>query len=220
MRLNAQDTEWHDADWSAVASADGVVLPKVEDPDAVIRAAERLEPGQSIWCMLETPLGVLRADAIAAASRRLAGLVMGTSDLVKDLRARHRPDRLAVLPSLGLCVLAARAHGLAAIDGVHLDLQDDAGFEAACAQGRDLGFDGKTLIHPKTISTANAVFGPDEREIAEAQAIIDAFERAQKAGKGVTVLDGKLIESLHVEAARRTLAIAQAIAGRQVATDA
>ncbi|MEO1249632.1 MAG: CoA ester lyase [Pseudomonadota bacterium] len=214
VRLNAEGTPWHDEDWSAVAGADGALLPKVESPETVQRAAERLPPSTALWCMLETPIGILRANEIAGASPRLAGLVMGTSDLVKDLGARHTADRSSVLTALSLSVLAARAHGLVAIDGVHTDLQDDAGFEAACRQGRDLGFDGKSLIHPKTIAAANAAFGPDEAEIAEARKIITAFDEAEQAGKGVTVSDGKLVEALHVQAAERTLAIAQAIAQR------
>ncbi len=214
VRLNAEGTPWHEQDWSAVEGADGALLPKVESPETVQRAAERLPPSAALWCMLETPIGILRANEIAGASPRLAGLVMGTSDLVKDLGARHTADRTSVLTALSLCVLAARAHGLVAIDGVHTDLQDEVGFEAACRQGRDLGFDGKSLIHPKTIAAANAAFGPDDAEIAEARKIIEAFDKAKRAGKGVTVSDGKLVEALHVQAAERTLAIAQAIAQR------
>lgn len=214
VRLNAESTPWHEQDWSAVEGADGVLLPKVESPETVRRAADRLPSSTALWCMLETPLGVLRANEIAGASPRLAGLVMGTSDLVKDLGARHTADRSSVLTALSLCVLAARAHGRVAIDGVHTDLQDEDGFEAACRQGRDLGFDGKSLIHPKTIAASNAAFGPDEAEIAEARRIIEAFDEAKRAGKGVTVSDGKLVEALHVQAAERTLAIAEAIAER------
>lgn len=215
VRLNAEGTPWHEQDWSAIAGADGALLSKVENPETVRRAADQVPGNTALWCMLETPIGILRANEIAGASPRLAGLVMGTSDLVKDLGARHTADRSSVLISLGLCVLAARAHGLIAIDGVHSDLHDDEGFEAACRQGRDLGFDGKSLIHPKTIAAANAAFGPSESEIAEARQIIDAFDDAKRAGRGVTVSDGKLVESLHVQAAERTLAIAEAIAERK-----
>jgi citrate lyase subunit beta/citryl-CoA lyase len=161
--------------------------------------------------MVETPRGVLAAPAVAGATPRLAALVMGTSDLVKDLGARHTPGRAEVLVALGTVLLAARAHGLAALDGVHLDLADDAGFEAACRQGRDLGFDGKTLIHPKTIEAANRAFSPTEAELADARRIIAAHAEAEAAGRGVVVVDGRLVEALHVEAARRLVALASAI---------
>ena len=163
-------------------------------------------------CMMETPRGILQAEEIAGASKRLSCLVMGTSDLVKDLNAAHTPERLPVLTSLSLCVLAARAHGLAIVDGVHLDLNDDEGFAGHCRQGRQLGFDGKTLIHPKTIAMANEIFGPSAEEVEQARRIIEAHGEATRAGKGVVVLDGKLVENLHVEAAERTVAQAEAIA--------
>jgi citrate lyase subunit beta/citryl-CoA lyase len=161
--------------------------------------------------MLETPRGILNASAIAA-SPRVAALVMGTSDLTKDLHARHTRDRLPLLTSLGLCVLAARAAGVAALDGVHLDLEDDAGFAAACRQARDLGFDGKTLIHPRTIAAANEVFAPAAADVDWARRVIAAHAEAIAQGRGVVVLDGRLIENLHVEDAHRTVALADAIA--------
>jgi citrate lyase subunit beta/citryl-CoA lyase len=164
--------------------------------------------------MIETPRGVLASAEIAAATPRLACLVAGTSDLVKDLRARHTPARTEVLASLSLVVLAARANGLAALDGVHLDLADDAGFEAACAQGRDLGFDGKTLVHPRTIEVANRAFAPAPEEVAAARRVIAAHAEAERAGSGVVVVDGRLVEGLHVEEARRIVALAEAIAAR------
>ena len=139
---------------------------------------------------------------------------MGTSDLVKDLRARHTPSRAEVQFALGAVLLAARAHGLAALDGVHLDLADEAGFEAACRQGRDLGFDGKTLVHPRTIAAANRAFAPSDAEVAEARRIIAAHAEAEAAGKGVVVVDGRLVEALHVEDGRRVVALAEAIAAR------
>lgn len=218
LRVNAAGTPWGAADLAAAArsGAHAVVLPKVESAEAV-RAAEAELRGHgapaelALWVMVETPRGVLRVAEIAGATPRIACLVMGTSDLVKDLRARHTPGRLEVLTSLSLTVLAARAHGLAALDGVHLDLADEAGFEAACRQGLDLGFDGKTLIHPKTIAVANRVFTPGAEELARARRIIEAHEAAAAAGKGVAVLDGRLVESLHVEDARRLLALAAAI---------
>jgi citrate lyase subunit beta/citryl-CoA lyase len=218
LRVNGAGTPWGAADLAAAArsGAHAVVLPKVESAEAVRAAEADLRghgaPGElALWVMVETPRGVLRVAEIAGATPRLACLVMGTSDLVKDLRARHTPGRLEVLTSLSLTVLAARAHGLAALDGVHLDLADEAGFEAACRQGLDLGFDGKTLIHPKTIAVANRVFTPGAEELARARRIIEAHEAAAAAGKGVAVLDGRLVESLHVEDARRVLALAAAI---------
>ena len=161
--------------------------------------------------MMETPLGMLHAEEVAVVSPRIACLVMGTSDLVKDLQAAHTPMRLPVLTALGLCLLAARAYGLAILDGVHLDLNDDKGFAAHCQQGKELGFDGKTLIHPKTIAKANEVFGPSEEEVAYSHKIIAAHAEAEKAGKGVVLVDGKLIENLHVENAKRLVALDTAI---------
>jgi citrate lyase subunit beta/citryl-CoA lyase len=221
LRVNGLATPWGLDDLAAVAraGADAIVLPKVEAPDEVHAAEAALAAagapaGLALWAMIETPRGVLAVDAIAGASPRLACLVAGTSDLTKDLRARPTPGRAEVLPALGLLLLAARAHGLAALDGVHLDLADDAGFEAACRQGRDLGFDGKTLVHPRTIDVANRIFAPDAAEVAAARAIIAAHAEALAAGAGIAVVDGRVVEALHVEAARRTVALAEAIAAR------
>ena len=218
LRVNALDTEWGEDDLRAAASMplDAVLLPKVESAERVRETVARLDragapPGLVVWCMIETPRGVLAAAEIAGASSRVAALVMGTSDLTKDLRAYDTPGREPLLTSLGLVLLAARVHGLAALDGVHLDLADEAGFAALCAQGRALGFDGKTLIHPKQIAPANAAFAPSPDEIAQAKKIIAAHEAALAAGKGIVVVDGRLIENLHVEAARRTVALAEAI---------
>ena len=221
LRVNALGTPWGEQDLAAAARMpiDGVVLPKVESVE-VIRAAEAVlvakgaGEGLAIWCMMETPLGILRAGDIAAASRRLGGLIMGTSDLSNDLHARHTRERLPLLTSFGLCLLAARAFGLAILDGVHLDLADDVGFEESCRQGSDLGFDGKTLIHPKTIAAANAAFSPSAGDIAWSRRIITAHEAAIDAGAGVVLVDGKLIENLHVENARRLLALTAAIEER------
>ncbi len=221
VRVNGPATPWgaDDLALAARSGADAVVLPKVEGADEV-RAAERAldaagaPPTLALWCMVETPRGVLAAPAIAAASPRLACLVMGTSDLVKDLRARHTPSRAEVLVALGTVLLAARAFGLAALDGVHLDLADDVGFEAACRQGRALGFDGKTLVHPRTIDVANRAFAPDDAEVAAARRVIAAHAEAEAAGRGVVVVDGRLVEALHVEEARRVVALADAIAAR------
>jgi len=219
IRVNGLDTPWGADDVAAAARAkpDAVVLPKVESA-AQIAELERLltaagaAPDLAIWCMMETPLGILRAEEIARASSRIAVLVMGTSDLTKDLRARHRPDRLPMLASLSHCLLVARAYGRAILDGVHLDLADADGFMAACRQGLEMGFDGKTLIHPSQVEPCNMVFAPSEDEVAAARKIIAAFDAATAAGKGVVVVDGRLIENLHVENARRVIALASAIA--------
>jgi citrate lyase subunit beta/citryl-CoA lyase len=219
LRVNALDTDWGEDDLKMASAMrlDAVLLPKVESAarvrDSVALLARAGAPASlAIWCMIETPQGVLAAAEIAAAHPRVGALVMGTSDLTKDLRAATMPDRLPLLTSLQLVLLAARAHGFAALDGVHLDLADDEGFAAVCAQGRTLGFDGKTLIHPKQIAAANAAFAPSTDEIAQAKKIIAAHEAALAAGKGIVVVDGRLIENLHVEAAHRTLALAEAIA--------
>ena len=219
LRVNGLATPWGHADLAAASAItlDAVLLPKVESADAVRQAEAVLaeagaSPELALWCMMETPLGILHAEEIAAASPRVACLVMGTSDLAKDLQARHTRDRLPMLTALGLCLLAARAYRLAILDGVHLDLADDEGFAAACRQGRELGFDGKTLIHPKTIAAANAAFAPTPAEVAWSRRIIAAHAEAQAEGKGVVLVDGKLIENLHVEDARRTVALAEEIA--------
>ncbi|MFZ2003891.1 MAG: CoA ester lyase [Stellaceae bacterium] len=221
LRVNGLDTEWGAEDLRAAAAMplDAVLLPKVETAERVRGTVSALDvagapANLAIWCMIETPHGVLAAAEIAAAHPRVAALVMGTSDLTKDLQVRHMPDRLPLLMSLQLVLLAARAHGLTALDGVHLDLADDEGFAATCAQGRTLGFDGKTLIHPKQIAAANTAFAPSADEIAQAKKIIAAYEAALAAGKGIGVADGRLVENLHFEAAQRTLALAQAIAGK------
>lgn len=219
LRVNALTTEWGHEDLVAAAGMpiDAVLLPKVESADAVRQAEAVLaEVGAPeallIWCMIETPRGVLRVEEIASASARVGGLIMGTADLTKDLRARHTRERLPLLTAFGLCLLAARAFGLAILDGVHLDLVDDAGFLDACRQGRELGFDGKTLIHPKTIATANAVFGPSPEEVAWSRRIIAAHADAAAVGKGIVLVDGKLVENLHVQSAHQVVALADAIA--------
>jgi len=224
IRVNALDSPWGADDVAAAATsgADAVLLPKVESAAMVHDLETRLRLNGApadldIWVMMETPKGILRAEEIGAASSRLTVLVMGTSDLVKDMNARHTVERLPVLTALSWCVLAGRAHGQAIIDGVHLDLQDLEGFEAACRQGRELGMDGKTLIHPKTVAIANRAFAPDEDEVSQARRIIDAHAEAQARGEGVVVLDGKLIETLHVVEARRVVALAEAIAARAAA---
>ncbi len=223
VRVNALDSPWGQADVAAIAAcgADAILLPKVESAAMVQELQRRMNDAGApdnvtIMCMMETPLGILRAEEIATASPRLSCLVLGTSDLVKDLHAKHTADRLPVLYSLSMCVLAARAHGLAVVDGVHLDLSDHEGFVASCKQGRELGFDGKTLIHPKTIAAANEAFAPSEDEVAWSKKIIAAHAEATAEGKGVVVVNGKLIENLHVEAAHRQVALAEAIAAMAV----
>ena len=218
VRINGLDTPWGKDDLAAVVGtrADPGRVPQGESA-ARVHAVESAQADagaadMAIWCMMETPLGMLHAEAVAAAGRRVACLVMGTSDLAKDLHAQHTPDRLPFLTGLGLCLLAARAHGLAILDGVHLDLADDAGFAAACRQGLELGFDGKTLIHPKTIEVANQVFAPSAAEVEWSCKIIAAHAEATAGGKGVVLVDGKLIENLHVENAHRLVALADAIA--------
>ena len=218
VRVNGLGTPWaaEDLRMAAVSGADAVLVPKVESADALREAERRLVEagapgGLALWAMMETPRAFLRADEIAGATPRLACLAMGTSDLAHELRALHTPDRIALLPSLGLGLLAARAHGLAALDGVHLDLADDAGLAAACRQALVLGFDGKTLIHPKTIATANAVFSPSPERIDWAERVTRAHAEAEAAGRGVVLLDGRLIENLHVAEAQRLLTLARTI---------
>jgi len=218
IRANGLDTPWGHADLVAIATsgADAAVIPKVESAESVRKAAAILAAAgapaeMAIWAMIETPLGVLRVEAIAA-EPRVAVLVMGTSDLAVDLGAAHTPDRAPFMTSFGLALLAGRAHGAAVLDGVHLNLGDDAEFEAHCRQGADMGFDGKTLIHPKQVGPANAAFGPTEAAVADARQVVEAYETAVAAGQGVATLNGRLIENLHAAQARRTLAMADAIA--------
>jgi len=222
LRVNPIDTVWGHADLATAASLpiDAVLLPKVENAERVRVALDLLDalgarPELSVWCMIETPLGVLAAGDIAAASPRIAALVLGTSDLANDLHARPARDRLPLLTALGLVLLAARAYGRAVLDGVHLDLADADGFAAACRQGRDLGFDGKTLIHPDQIAPANAIFAPSAEEVARAGRLVGAYAEATASGKGAARFEGRLIEALHVAEARRTLALAAAISERE-----
>ena len=216
VRVNAPGTPWAAEDLAAVAHApvDAVLLPKVESAETVTAALATLGPAPAVWCMLETPRGILNAASIAGAGPRVGALVMGTSDLTKDLHARPTRDRLPLLTSLQICVLAARAAGITALDGVHLDLDDDAGFAAACRQAADLGFDGKTLIHPRQVAAANEAFAPAAAEVEWARRVIAAHAEAAAAGRGVAVVDGRLVENLHVDDARRVLALAEAIAAR------
>ncbi|MBO0332437.1 CoA ester lyase [Sneathiella sp. CAU 1612] len=219
IRVNGLDTLWGKEDIVAAAKAgpDAILLPKVESA-AQVHELEKIMEGAgapettTIWCMMETPLGMLKAEEIASSSSRVDCLVMGTSDLVKELQAQHTPMRLPVVTSLGLCLLAGRAYGLTVLDGVYLDLADEDGFHASCVQGLEFGFDGKTLIHPKQLASTNGVFAPSEAEVAHSRKIIEAFEAAEKEGKGVVLVDGKLVENLHVEIAKAKVAMADAIA--------
>ena len=217
IRINGLGTHWHADDLFAAAAsnAHAVLLPKVEGGRQVQTVAAALPERMDLWCMMETPLAILHAEEIAASSSKTKCLVMGTSDLATDLNALHTSHREPLDASLSLCLLAARSYGLAALDGVYLDLKDDAGFEAACIQGRHFGFDGKTLIHPRQVATANQIFAPSDDEITEANIIVSAFEQARSEGKGVVVVNGKLVENLHVAAARRVLALSDTIGAQE-----
>jgi len=211
VRINGLDTPWGAEDAAALpAEADAVLLPKVDGPEHLDALAELVRPDVAIWAMMETPLGVLNAQAIAA-HPRLEGFVLGTNDLAKDLGVRSRSDRLPLLTALQHCMLAARAHGIVAVDGVYNAFRDEEGLQAECAQGRDLGFDGKTLIHPAQVAIANAAFAPTADEIDLAGRQIAAFDEATSQGLGVAVVDGRIVENLHVETARAILAKAAAI---------
>jgi len=223
VRINGLDTEWWLDDLNAIAHAkpDAILVPKVSSPGQLEDVAERLidisaDHKMRVWAMMETPLAVLHADAIASAAKdvetRLETFVMGTNDLAKDTRAKLLPGRAAMLPWLMTCIAAARAYGLDIIDGVYNDLGNAAGFAQECAQAHDMGFDGKTIIHPNQIETCNAAFSPSAEEVAQAKKIIAAFDLPENAGRGVVQLDGRMVERLHADMARRTVAIAEAIA--------
>ena len=218
VRVNALATPWgyDDIVAASVCGADAILLPKVEDARTVRRVEAIMEmsdapKAMAIWCMIETPAGVLGAGEISRCTPRLGGLVMGTSDLAKELRCAHTRERLPMIASLGMCLLAARAAGISIVDGVHLDLDDDEGFAFVCEQGREFGFDGKALIHPKQIGAANRAFSPTPEEIAWSRKVIDAHAEAEVRGEGVVLVDGKLIENLHVVEARRLVALADSI---------
>ncbi|MEM6477897.1 MAG: CoA ester lyase [Pseudomonadota bacterium] len=223
VRVNGLDTQWGQADLDAVATIapQAILLPKVGSAEDITRVATLLDavPGAQnteLWAMIETPQGILNAADIAKAPR-MAGMIMGTNDLAKDLGTRARPDRAPLLTSLSFALLAARAAGIVIVDGVYNAFKDEAGLAAECAQGRDLGFDGKTLIHPAQIEIANAAFAPSEADIDLAARQIAAFDAAVAQGQGVAVVDGRIVENLHVETARATLAKAQAIAALEAA---
>jgi len=215
IRVNGLDTEWGHDDMEAACDAapDAILVPKINDLVDVEHADQHMDAPDScaLWLMIETPFAIFKANEIASAQGRLSCLVMGTNDLVKELRAQHSPGREALLASLNLTVLAARAHGLTVIDGVFNEIADTAGFEAVCRQGRALGFDGKTLIHPSQIEGCNNIFSPDPQEVARARAILAAFEKPENKGKGAIALDGRMVELLHAEIAKQTVALADAI---------
>ena len=214
VRINGLDSEWGQADARACAAlvgkADAVLIPKVDSAADLDRVAA-LIPDLPLWAMMETPLGMLNAAEIAA-HPRLQGMVMGTNDLAKELNSRFRADRLPMQAGLGLCLLAAKAHGKVIVDGVFNAFKDEDGLRAECEQGRDMGFDGKTLIHPAQLAIANQAFAPTDGEIELARRQIEAFEAATAEGKGVAVVDGRIVENLHVDTARKTLDRAGAIA--------
>ena len=221
VRVNGLDTPWGEDDIAAVASLpiDGMLFPKIESAAAVAGIVEKLDQAGGarlpLWLMIETPTGVLDVREIASSSPRIAALVMGTSDLVKELRADHTQERHNISYALQHCVLAAREAGVDILDGVHLDFRNLESFQLACEQGRVMGFDGKTLIHPTQIDAANETFGYPEEAVADARAVMAAWQAATAEGKGVAVLDGRLIENLHAAEAERVLAFAQALAGRE-----
>ena len=220
IRCNALDSPWgaDDLAMAVEAGPDGVLAPKVTGPADILQLDAALSeagasPELALWAMIETPLAILNIRDIAATAgtTRLAGFVMGTNDLAKELNAVPTPDRLAFQSALSLTLAASRAYGLAAIDGVFNDIGDEAGLEAECSQGRVLGFEGKTLIHPAQLAIANRVFSPEPEEVIHARAVIAAFAQAENRGKGVIKVDGRMTELLHLEQARRLVAICEAI---------
>ncbi len=222
IRVNGVDTPWHADDLSAAAHAapDGIVVPKISNPDTLELIGRRLlDMGTvhktRVWAMIETPLAIFNILAIATEARdseaRLAGFILGTNDLAKETRARLVPGRAPMLPWLAQCVLAARHCGIVILDGVYNDIADADGFAAECRQGVELGFDGKTLIHPGQIEPCNAAFSPSADEVAQARKMIAAFDLPENKGKGVVSIDGRMVERLHADMARRTVMIAEAI---------
>ncbi|MEM7057020.1 MAG: CoA ester lyase [Pseudomonadota bacterium] len=225
IRINGLDTEWGADDLTAASAsgADAILVPKVESAgmvhDVLTRMAEAGAPdAMALWAMMETPLGMLNAAEIAGASDRLAVLVMGTNDLVKDLGAAHTDTRMPVVTALGLCMLAARAHGLAILDGVYNAFKDEDGLRTSCLQGVEFGFDGKTLIHPAQLDITNAAFAPSAQAIELAERQVAAFAEAEAEGKGIAVVDGQIVENLHVATAKALLAKAEMIEAMAAAT--
>ena len=224
IRVNGADTEWHRDDLRAACAAgpDAIVVPKVDSADAVRALVEAMATHDAprhtmLWAMVETPVAMLHCEEIASASERLTVLVMGTNDLAKELYAEHVPGRGPLLTGLGLALLAARATGKAILDGVYNDVQDVDGFLEECRQGREMGFDGKTLIHPGQVAGANAAFAPSEQAVEDARGIVQAWEDGR--GSGVVTYRGRMVENLHVETARRTLALHAAVTERESARE-
>jgi citrate lyase subunit beta / citryl-CoA lyase len=222
IRVNALDTPWHADDLSAASHAgpDGILVPKVGKVETLERVGQRLLDMKTdlktrIWAMIETPEAIFNINALAAEAHdseaRLAGFVMGTNDLAKETRARLVPGRLPMVSWLALCVLAAHGHGIDILDGVYNDLDNPNGLEAECAQARDMGFDGKTLIHPNQIGPCNTAFSPTLDEVAQARKTIAAFNLPENQDRGVVQIDGRMVERMHAEMARRTVEIADAI---------
>jgi citrate lyase subunit beta/citryl-CoA lyase len=227
IRINGLDTPWSSEDLAAAAAAapDAILVPKISTPDQLEMIGQRLLDTHTdlrvrVWAMIETPIAIFNVRALAAAATdsetRLAGFVLGTNDLAKETRAKLLPGRVPMLPWLSTCVLAARAYGIDVLDGVYNDLSDAEGFAKECEQARDLGFDGKTLIHPNQIEPCNAAFSPSPDEVAQARKTIAAFDLPENRDKGVVQIDGRMVERMHAEMARRTVAIAAAIEARAV----
>jgi citrate lyase subunit beta / citryl-CoA lyase len=221
VRINGLGTPWHEEDLAAASATgpDGIVVPKVGTADEVRTLVAAMEAAgaperTALWAMIETPRAVLSCAEIGSAAPRLTVLVLGTNDLVKELGTLPVAGRGPIQTALSLAVLGARAAGVAVLDGVYNDVRDTTGFVEECRQGRELGFDGKTLIHPGQVEAANRIFAPSDEEVETARRTIDAFDAARTDGRGVATLDGRLVESLHVEMAERTIALAQAIAAR------
>ncbi len=219
VRINGLDTPWGADDMAAIAKsgADAILVPKINDAATVQGLVAAMDKAgapasMALWCMMETPIGILNAQSIGAASDRVAVWVMGTNDIAKDTGAHHTPMRLPMVTALGICMLAARAYGIQILDGVYNDIKDEDGFRDICQQGLEMGFDGKTLIHPSQVAPCNDVFSPTEAQLEMAARIVAGFEEAQREGKGVVTVDGRMIENLHVEQAKKQLALAAAVA--------
>jgi len=222
VRINALSTPWGEEDLAAAAAAapDAILIPKVSSPGDLGVIEGKLGGASkeiAVWAMIETPKAILNIVPIAGAGGRLSTFVMGTNDLIKEVRGQHTRDRANLAGALGLSVLAARANDLAVIDGVYNDIQDSDGFNVSCQQGKSFGFDGKTLIHPSQIEPCNRIFAPSPEEVISARELIAAFELPENRGKGAIKLDGRMVELLHAEIARRTVALADAIAALEAA---
>ena len=222
IRINALSTPWGEADLAAAAEAkpDAILVPKVSLASDLHKIDGRLMQAAdtiAVWAMIETPLAILNVAAIAGAGGRLACFVMGTNDLIKEIRGVHTQDRANLSAALGLSVFAARANDLTILDGVFNDIQDTDGFVITCRQARSFGFDGKTLIHPSQVEPANTIFSPSPEEVVAARQLIAAFDLPENKGKGAIKVDGRMVELLHADIARRTVAVADAIRALEAA---